>query len=73
MDQLPAKLRGFSYLSDDACVIVVVDVDDTPSGQLQHDLNAMLERLPKRPNRVLFGLAIEETESWFILRMKMLF
>jgi hypothetical protein len=26
----------------------------------------MLERLPRRPKRVLFRLAIEETESWFI-------
>lgn len=66
LDQLPAKLRGFSYLRDDACVIVVVDVDDTPPQQLMKELDTMLERLPKRPKRVLFGLAIEEMESWFI-------
>ena len=26
----------------------------------------MLSRLPKRPRNVLFRLAVEETESWFI-------
>ncbi len=66
LDQLPAKLRGFSYLGDDACVVVIVDVDDTPCDQLLKELNDMLECLPRKPNRVLFRLAIEETESWFI-------
>ena len=66
LHQLPAKLRGFSYLGDDACVIVVVDVDDNPCNQLLADLKSMLRRLPRKPRRVLFRLAIEETESWFI-------
>ena len=66
LHQLPAKLRGFSYLGDDACVVVVVDVDDTPCKKLLADLKSMLRRLPKKPRRVLFRLAIEETESWFI-------
>ena len=66
LNQLPAKLRGFSYLSDDACVVVVVDVDDTPCKDLLADLKSMLRRLPRKPQRVLFRLAIEETESWFI-------
>lgn len=66
LHQLPAKLRGFSYLGDDACVVVVVDVDDTPCKKLLADLKSMLRRLPRKPQRVLFRLAIEETESWFI-------
>ena len=66
LHQLPAKLRGFSYLGDDACVVVVVDVDDTPCKKLLADLKSMLRRLPKKPRRVLFRLAIEETKSWFI-------
>ncbi|MES2263845.1 MAG: DUF4276 family protein [Pseudomonadota bacterium] len=66
LDQLPAKLRGFSYLGDDACVVVVIDVDNTPPDELLSELEAMLGQLPRRPKRVLFGLAIEETESWFI-------
>lgn len=67
LDQLPAKLQGFGrYLADDACVLVVVDVDDAPCVRLLAELNAMLARLPSRPLNVLFRLAIEETESWFI-------
>lgn len=63
---LPAKLRGWSYFGNDACVVVLIDADDDPCHDLLAQLNAMLARLPKRPPRVLFRLAIEETESWFI-------
>jgi hypothetical protein len=66
LDQLPAKLRGFSYLGDDACIVVLVDADDTPCEQMLEDLTSMLQRLPKKPANVVFRLAIEETESWFI-------
>ena len=66
LDQLPAKLRGFSYLGNEACVIVLVDADDTPSEELLGELDSMLRRLPRKPNNVLFRLAVEETESWFI-------
>lgn len=66
LNQLPAKLKGWSYFGDDACVLVLVDADDDPCHELLTQLNSMLARLPKRPPRVLFRLAIEETESWFI-------
>jgi len=67
LHQLPAKLRGYGKsLGPDCVVLVVVDVDDTPCTELLADLNNMLEQLPVRPKRVLFRLAIEETESWFI-------
>jgi len=66
LHQLPAKLKGFSHLTDEACVVVLVDVDRDPCNALLAQLNAMLARLPRRPPRVLFRLAIEETESWFI-------
>lgn len=67
LHQLPAKLRGFgSSLGTQACVVVVVDADDTPCVQLLESLRAMLAGLPTRPERVLFRVAIEETESWFL-------
>ena len=66
LDQLPAKLKGFSYLPDSACVVVLVDVDHDSCSELLKQLNEMLGRLPRRPPRVVFRLAIEETESWFI-------
>jgi Domain of unknown function (DUF4276) len=64
--QLPAKLRGFgTWFSKQDWVLVVVDADDTPCNELLNDLNRMLTNIPKLP-RVLFRIAIEETESWFI-------
>jgi len=66
LDQLPAKLRGFSKsLPEYAVVLVVVDVDDKPCKEFLNELNSMLNALPSKP-KVLFRLAIEETESWFI-------
>ena len=67
LHQLPAKLRGYAKsLQPDSVVLIVVDADDTPCTKLLADLNDMLNQLPDRPNRVLFRLAIEETESWFV-------
>lgn len=66
LHQLPAKLQGYSHWGPDVCVLVVIDADDTPCSELLAELRAMLLQLPKRPQRVLFRLAVEETESWFI-------
>ncbi len=63
---LPAKLRSWSYFGDDACVVVLIDADNDPCHDLLAQLNEMLASLPRRPPRVLFRLAVEETESWFI-------
>ena len=66
LHQLPAKLRGLSFLGGHACVLVLLDVDRDSCSELLAGLQKMLSQLPKRPERVLFRLAIEETESWFI-------
>ena len=67
LDQMPAKLRGFGkYMSDQFLVLVLIDVDNDDCMQLLADLNSLLKQLPSRPPRVLFRLAIEETESWFL-------
>ncbi len=65
LDQLPAKLIGYSKSLQDGFVLVVVDADDTSPTQIVADLKRMLDRLPTSPN-VLFCIAVEETESWFI-------
>lgn len=66
LDQLPSKLRVYAKnLPKHAVVVVVVDVDATPCIDLLKDLNAMVDSLAPRP-KVLFRLAIEEIESWFI-------
>jgi hypothetical protein len=66
LDQLPAKLRGMAWLPEHALVLVLIDVDQDDCRQLLAQLQSMLTQLPRRPVRVLFRLAIEETESWFI-------
>lgn len=66
LDQLPAKLRGMSWLPENALVLVLIDVDGDDCQQLLAKLQNMLAQLPTRPARVLFRLAIEETESWFL-------
>lgn len=66
LDQLPAKLRGFGKsLPDYAVVLVVIDVDKEPCRDVLKQLNSMLDALVCKP-KVLFRLAIEETESWFL-------
>lgn len=66
LDQLPAKLRGFAWLPPTALVLVLIDADNDNPANLLAALDAMLTQLPKRPARVLFCLAVEETESWFL-------
>jgi hypothetical protein len=66
LDQLPSKLRAYSSLAAHEHVVVVVDADSTPCVELLTALNEMLRRLPRRPPNVLFRIAIEETESWFV-------
>lgn len=64
---LPSKLRGYAKsLPPGSVVLVVVDADDTPGGDLLAELDAMLAALATRPARVMFRLATEEAESWFI-------
>lgn len=66
-DQLPAKLRGFgTYMNEQCLVLVLIDVDNDNCVQLLTELNSLLNILPTKPPRVLFRLAIEETESWFL-------
>ena len=66
LDQLPSKLRVYAKrVPQNVVVLVVIDVDNTPCKELLRDLNLMVASLNEKP-RVLFRLAIEEIESWFI-------
>lgn len=66
-DQLPAKLRGWgAWMDEQYLVLVLADVDNDDCVQLLAELNALLLSLPTKPPRVLFRLAIEESESWFL-------
>ncbi len=66
LDQLPTKLRGYSGLPDGYCVIVLVDADSTDCKELKKSLVDLYGKLDKRPGCVLFRIAVEEIESWFL-------
>jgi len=67
LDQLPAKLRGFGrYMDEHSLVLVLIDVDDDDCRALLQRLEMLLNQHPHKPPKILFRLAIEETESWFI-------
>jgi hypothetical protein len=66
LDQLPAKLQGYSALGEGYGVVVLVDADDDDCKVLKEKLIDLYEVLPKKPRNVLFRIAVEETESWFL-------
>nr|WP_319375518.1 DUF4276 family protein [uncultured Methanoregula sp.] len=66
LHQLPAKLRGYSHLPDEYCIIVLVDADDDDCIQLKEKMINLHEQLFNQPPCVLFRIAVEEMESWFI-------
>jgi hypothetical protein len=54
LDQLPAKLQGYSALGDGYGVVVLVDADDEDCKMLKAKLLALYGILPKKPKHVLF-------------------
>lgn len=67
LDQLPAKLRAFGKAlnSDTDRVVVLVDLDDQDCYDLKKRLKRLLKRCRPAP-AVLFRIAIEETEAFFL-------
>jgi hypothetical protein len=63
---LPAKLRGWVDLPEGHVVVVLVDADNDRCMDLKAQLLAMYQALSKKPAVVLFGIAVEESESWLI-------
>jgi hypothetical protein len=67
LDQLPSKLKGYARsLPPNNIVLVLLDADGTAPEELLGKLSTMLQELKSKPERVLFQLAVEEIESWFI-------
>jgi hypothetical protein len=67
LDQLPAKLRAYGKELDPATdrVVVLVDLDDQDCFGLKQRLVALLDHCDPRPV-VLFRIAIEETEAFYL-------
>jgi len=67
LDQLPAKLRGYGKsLGQGYGVVVLLDADADDCKQLKQRLLDLYDQLESRPAEVLFRIAVEETESWFL-------
>jgi hypothetical protein len=69
LDQLPIKLRNYGRQSKggyETAVLVLVDADADDCMELKQSLLDLLQELDAKPVRVLFRIAVEETESWFI-------
>ncbi len=67
LDRLPKVLAGYgrSHQELDTAVVVVVDLDDRDCIDFKRELLQIQKRCHPRP-RVLFRLAIEETEAWLL-------
>ncbi len=66
LDQLPRLLRGYGkVMQDNACVIVVVDLDNKDCMAFKQELLDLHATCNSRP-RVLFRIAIEEGEAWLL-------
>jgi hypothetical protein len=67
LDQLPAKLRAYGKVLDPATdrVVVLIDLDEQGCLDLKKRLVALLDHCDPRPV-VLFRIAIEETESFYL-------
>ncbi|MFZ4575665.1 MAG: DUF4276 family protein [Phycisphaerales bacterium] len=67
--QLPIKLKNMGRQTQggfEVAVVVVVDADRDDCRQLKKELVDLYAALPTKPPTVLFRIAVEETESWFI-------
>ncbi|MGL4419876.1 MAG: DUF4276 family protein, partial [Gemmataceae bacterium] len=67
LDQLPAKLKAYgkTLQSDTDRVVVLIDLDDEDCKQLLMKLNRVVDSCNPKP-QVLFRIAIEETEAFFL-------
>ena len=67
LDQLPAKLRAFGKALNPATdrVLVLVDLDEDDCMELKERLVVLLQQCDPAP-KVLFRIAIEETEAFFL-------
>jgi len=70
LGQLPATLRAYALKGQDHCIVVLVDADQDDCKALKKEMVSMWTKLDPKPPKVLFRIAIEEIESWFIADAK---
>ena len=66
LDLLPATLRAYGAAShSNAAVLVLVDADDDGCVSLKKELVDMAAKIRPLPKRLLFRIAVEETEAFY--------
>ncbi|NWE46708.1 DUF4276 family protein [Pseudomonas gingeri] len=65
LDQLPRILQGYGRTPGIDAVVVVLDTDKRDCREFLAELNALAEDCSPRPN-LMFRLAIEEVEAWYL-------
>ncbi len=67
LDQLPRLLQGYGRTPGiDAVVVVLLDTDKWHCVDFLRELNALAARCRPAPLNILFRLAIEEVEAWYL-------
>jgi hypothetical protein len=66
LDLLPVTLTSLARARPDDAVVVLVDADDDDCAMLLADLKRMAADLEARPKRLVFRIAIEETEAFYL-------
>lgn len=74
LDLLPATLRAYgeTRTASDYAVVVLVDADEENCLVLKKRLVAMAKEVRPRPQRLLFRIAVEETEAYYLGDLKAL-
>lgn len=66
LSRLPAQLRGYSKTSGIDAVVVVLDSDRRDCKALLQELHQVRDSCGPSPTKILFRLAIEEIEAWYL-------
>ena len=65
LDQLPRILRGYGRVPNCGTIVIICDLDDNNKEKRLSELHGVLNVCNPKP-KVLFCLAIEEFEAWYL-------
>lgn len=66
LDQLPRLLQGYGRTPGIDAVVVVLDLDKRNCLEFLAELKSLATECNPAPNTILFRLAIEEMEAWYL-------
>lgn len=66
LDRLPKILNGYGSTPNSGIVVVICDLDDKNKDEFADQLSAVLIACRSRPEKVLFCVAVEEFEAWYL-------